>query len=276
MENLNDSGGKKNTNKSVLSGIRVRVLAVAFVFLMLVVSLFVLSGMLHKTKAKLEVITSQKEQLQQKVDKISSEKTELEHEIFIKKSENNKLKLSLDEESKKLVQSKQELEFVRTELERINSLYESEKKERTNLAVENIKLREDSENAKNSLDQLTLAKSSLEQKLKEITSGKSKKNDGVVGVKDGVPVVEVIANGQDIVADILTVNREYNFVVINLGRNNAIKESQLFNVFRSTKKGSTFIGKIQVQKVYDEMSAADILSEEPNQTIQKGDVAQAA
>lgn len=68
-------------------------------------------------------------------------------------------------------------------------------------------------------------------------------------------------------ARILTVNRKFNFVVINLGLQDGLKMADQLKVLKQGKDSAT----IQVEKLYDKFSAASILEEQPAQQIAEGD-----
>ncbi len=68
-------------------------------------------------------------------------------------------------------------------------------------------------------------------------------------------------------AKVVTVNRNFSFVVLNLGAQDEVKAGDTFNV----RRGETSIGQVQIEKVYDRFSAATILKESDKQSIQEGD-----
>ena len=67
---------------------------------------------------------------------------------------------------------------------------------------------------------------------------------------------------------IVVVNREYDFIVMNLGRHHGLSVGQEFAVVR----GGDVLGKVKVEKVYDELSAAAILPESKKEAIREGDL----
>ena len=66
---------------------------------------------------------------------------------------------------------------------------------------------------------------------------------------------------------VVTVNRGFNFVVVNLGTQDKVQPGDTFHI----KRGNTRVGEIQIEKVYDRFSAATILKEAENQSIEEGD-----
>lgn len=68
--------------------------------------------------------------------------------------------------------------------------------------------------------------------------------------------------------EILTVNRKFNFVVVNLGIKDGIKMGETLDIQRRGKS----VGKVQVEKLYDSFSAAAILEENEKTPIKVGDL----
>ena len=70
--------------------------------------------------------------------------------------------------------------------------------------------------------------------------------NGVVIAKEDMPV-----------GHILSINNEFNFIVINLGMENAVEKGTVFVVFRDKK----FLGKVIVEEVFPKMSSCIIIPE---------------
>lgn len=66
---------------------------------------------------------------------------------------------------------------------------------------------------------------------------------------------------------VLTVNRKFNFVVVNLGMQDGIKMGDRLKVFKQGQQCAT----VQVEKLYDKFSAATLLEENPKQQVVEGD-----
>jgi len=63
------------------------------------------------------------------------------------------------------------------------------------------------------------------------------------------------------------VNKDYNFVVINLGLQQGIKINDLFSVYHKEK----YIGDIKVEKLHESMAAAGFVSAQIKDKISEGD-----
>jgi regulator of replication initiation timing len=70
---------------------------------------------------------------------------------------------------------------------------------------------------------------------------------------------------------VVVVNREFEFVVINLGRQHGLEVGQEFEVVRD----QDVLGLVKVEKVYDELSAAAILPASKTHAIREGDTVRA-
>jgi hypothetical protein len=66
---------------------------------------------------------------------------------------------------------------------------------------------------------------------------------------------------------VIVVNREYDFIVVNLGSNQGLTLGQEFHVVR----GDQVLGRVKVEKLYDELSAAAILPNSNKDAIREGD-----
>jgi hypothetical protein len=66
---------------------------------------------------------------------------------------------------------------------------------------------------------------------------------------------------------VLTVNRKFNFVVINQGLQDGLKMGDKLRVLKQGQEVAT----IQIEKLYDKFSAATLLEEDPKQQVVEGD-----
>ncbi len=82
-----------------------------------------------------------------------------------------------------------------------------------------------------------------------------------------VPPVQTPAVVRPSVFKVLTVNRKFNFAVINGGLQDGFKMGDKMKVFRSGKD----IAAVQVEKLYDAFSAATLMEEDPKQPVVEGD-----
>ncbi len=74
-----------------------------------------------------------------------------------------------------------------------------------------------------------------------------------------------ITQGQE--GKVLVLNKEYNFVVVNLGSKEGVVVGDQFSVYR----GDKYIGDVKVEKVQEAMSAAGFLIEGVKNKVKEGD-----
>lgn len=67
---------------------------------------------------------------------------------------------------------------------------------------------------------------------------------------------------------VLSVNRKFNFVVVNVGLRDHVKIGDSLRV----EQGGKLVGRIQVEKLYENFSACTILEEVKNAQIHEGDL----
>lgn len=70
--------------------------------------------------------------------------------------------------------------------------------------------------------------------------------------------------------EVLTVNRKFNFIVVNLGQKDGLKLGDEIPILRDGKS----IGKVQVERIFPDFAAATILQENKQGEIREGDAVQ--
>jgi hypothetical protein len=116
------------------------------------------------------------------------------------------------------------------------------------------------------------SRSDLERELEEVRAEKRElemKTAALAGEKaGGVPLGKVtVSTGLKLKGKVLVVNERYSFVVIDLGARDGVEKGMVLIVHR----GRTFVGKCQVEKVYNRMAAADLVLDWMKDEVQVGD-----
>jgi DNA repair exonuclease SbcCD ATPase subunit len=105
---------------------------------------------------------------------------------------------------------------------------------------------------------------------KIVVSPEPVKTDNVKG-KNKAKVVkenkEVEPAEKGVEGKVLVVNKEYNFVVINLGSKDGVGLGQVFSIYR----GNSYLGDVKVEKLHDSMAAAGFISEDTKAKVKEGD-----
>lgn len=161
-------------------------------------------------------------------------------------------------------------------LARISQMQEDldqQKKLRSDLEKNLNKAQDDVRTIKTELKKIDTEKVKLESKIKnlevksDVELGKIIVSPEVAqaGVKPSVPVVSGAAQGLE--GKVLVLNKEYNFVVINLGAKDGLAAGDLFSVYH----GNNYLGDIKIEKVQDIMSAAGFVSGDVKNKVKEGD-----
>ena len=225
-----------------------------------------------------------------------------EHELRLAVAQSDQLKTTLeamrqakaraDEElariSQELDHSKEELAKAVEVRETLASSIEDREKEITRLtksleqaqndskqiASQLTTLQSERDTAKKQLADLQKAKGELESKVMELSGQPFVElekvrvaNDQETGTEKSAAMPASASSGDLTQGQVVVINREYDFVVVNMGRNRGLSVGQEFQVVRGTE----VLGKVKVEKVYDELSAAAILPESQKNNIREGD-----
>lgn len=197
------------------------------------------------------------EVLRKDLERISSEKTKLRHDYELVNSERKEL-LRIAEKYARLEIEIASLEGKsNTQEEQITTLREYN----SQLQIELKELKDIKESLKQKIEQ-------SEQVLKEkdTTDLVAQKQEPVVKqqfVRGSVDLPTIIVSPQSspsatlvssLKGKIINVNRRYNFVVINLGRNSGLREGMIFEVFRR----NNFVGKIEVIQLREKIAACNV------------------
>ncbi|MFH1407309.1 MAG: hypothetical protein ABIH01_04860 [Candidatus Omnitrophota bacterium] len=219
---------------------------------------------------KLVSVTSTLEERNQEITALTGEKMELEAELERVRGDNDDLEARLaamDEEVRALtasmnaVRSREKRAF--DDMTAVKRQFDVVKREKDAMSVELVKVKKDYESAKNLLDEVRQAKEALEAKVKEFMAKKEVELEKIEVTPEEMQYpAELPAPLQ---GEVLNVNREYNFVVINLGEADGVGVGAAFEVMKGKKK----VGVVQVEKVYEKMSAASIVTEQ-RKNIAKG------
>lgn len=120
------------------------------------------------------------------------------------------------------------------------------------------KLTATDEELRKELEEVRREKRELEREIAERTGN----------IQGAVNVGHVrITTGRRFSGKVLVVNRKYDFVVIDIGKEQGLETGEVLIVHR----GSKFIGKAQVVKVYEKMAAADLVMDWMQEDVQVSD-----
>lgn len=231
-------------------------------------------------------------QLQQQITDLESRQRITEGKLGDVKKQASELTLKLQEANgkvdsliKEMVQRKSELAETSNQLEQSKADLQQQKSLRQDLENRLKDAQDEGKQIKEQIKIIQKQKSELEDKIKNMEGGSSGVELGKVVVSGEPVVIDNTAKGK-IKADnerikaaelkqakankivqtpisailegkVMIVNKEFNFVVINLGSKDKVDVGDEFKVFRDGK----YIGDIKVEKVHESMSAAGFIPE---------------
>jgi hypothetical protein len=165
----------------------------------------------------------------------------------------------------------------------LKSKLANEEKDNSLINEKLTKVSSEFDDVKTQLGQIRMAKEALENRIIDLKRKKELANsvelEKIVVNQDtpAASVGQVQAQSQPFTplpppakleGQVLVVNKEFAFVVVNIGEKDGIKNSQILTVFRGTQP----LGKVQVERIYDTMSSAVILPDQTMKDIQEGDI----
>lgn len=186
--------------------------------------------------------------IQSELKRVSSEKDEIQHNYELV----NKDKEELLERLRSYAQLEEELESSRNENKTLEEKIDTLKKHKLILESDVNKLRQENERFKRNIEE---AKDILKQKDSDEIS-----QTGAWSI-DLPPIVvspqATLDKGlaYSLKGEIVNVNRQYNFVIIDLGYDMGVGEGMVFEVRRQDK----FVGKVEVISVREKIAACNTI-----------------
>ena len=222
---------------------------------------------------ELSLVKTEKEELEQELTDVKAAKDKAEDALAKTKTQVEEAAALLAEEKKSKETLAKSVEDRQKEIDRLGKDLEQFKTERQSFVDQVAKLKTDQDKLQKQLADLEQAKSDLEQKLMEASQQPSVELDKVVvtngeGGESAAGAPPAAASTSGLQGKIIVVNREYDFIVMNLGKNQGLSVGQEFQIVR----GQQVLGRVRVEKLYDELSAAAIMPESNKDAIKEGDV----
>jgi outer membrane murein-binding lipoprotein Lpp len=200
------------------------------------------------TEAKLEESKNQLEMLNNELDKERKAKEEILSNL-------NELKSIIEEKEAKQKALEEDLDRVQKEANRLRAKLKNVEQEKEDLEKK-LKEMELAQKKNVELGEIVVEKQPIVETAKEKVITKKESQ------KEGVSEAKSPLEGK-----VLVVNKDYNFVVINLGIQQGIRLNDVFSVYHKEK----YIGDIKVEKLHDSMAAAGFISEHIKDEIAEGD-----
>lgn len=224
---------------------------------------------------ELLLVKSENEDLDQQLREVRTAKQQIEGELAKIKDQLAKAAQELETERQAKETLAKSVDERQREIDRLGKDLEQNRSERTSMSEQLAQLKKEQETLHTQLAELEQAKVDLESKVLEFSSAHpTVELDKVVVTGTGAQAASTSAAGDQAAAvqgQVVVVNREYDFIVMNLGKNHGLAIGQEFQIVR----GDQVLGRVKVEKVYDELSAAAILPESKKDEIREGDTVKA-
>ena len=261
-----------------------------FIILILVSLSFAGTGFILLQKEKTKNASLQEELDSLKIKQNAAEtkleeykKTISQLDFKLKEAQTNidTLSSTLEQETKAKQEALDQAQQLKTVLQQQKGL-------RDDLETKLGQTQQDAEKAQAQLKEIESRKAQLEAKLKDLEAQvqqtQGQEQSQAQGVELGTIVVGPEASSVSGTAatslqpkeeaitsylegKILVVNKDYNFVVINLGSKDGVNAGDAFALYHNNK----YIGDIKVEKIHESMSAADFTSASIKDVVSEGD-----
>jgi chromosome segregation ATPase len=216
---------------------------------------------------KLALVLKEKKTLEDDLEAARSAKKESEGKISKMEEKIKDLSSQFDSVKQKGEAAIAELEIKKTELAKIKVELDNEKKEKLNISKKLDSLQSDYDKVKRDATKLTNEKIDLEKKITELQERESVDLDKIVVSSNdndsSSEAVKPLMQGK-----VLVVNKEYNFIVSDIGQDKDVQKGTKFDVM----DGPKFLGQAEIDKVYDTMSSATVLPGGKINDMKKGNV----
>ncbi|PIP20182.1 MAG: hypothetical protein COX40_06180 [Candidatus Omnitrophica bacterium CG23_combo_of_CG06-09_8_20_14_all_40_11] len=191
---------------------------------------------------------------------------------------------TLEQETKAKQEALDQVQQLKTDLQQQKGL-------RVDLETKLQQAQKDAEKTQAQLKEIESQKTELEAKIKElevqVQQPQTQQQTQAQGVELGTIVVgpegssvpgqaassvstkqpKEKAVALSLEGKVLVVNKDYNFVVINLGSEDGVNSGDIFALYHNNK----YIGDIKVEKIHESMSAADFTSASTKDAVSEGD-----
>ncbi|MFH1853877.1 MAG: hypothetical protein ABH815_01030 [Candidatus Omnitrophota bacterium] len=179
-----------------------------------------------------------------------------------------KITAQIEEEKKKSKTVILDLSDKKQELEKLKEELGKERKEKLIISKKLEDLQLDYEKTKKEVTKVKNEKLMLENKISELQEKSVNLDKIVINPQGSLPQEPVRPAKELLRGRVLVVNKDYNFVVIDLGQNDEVAKGMVFEIRESTE----FLGKAEIDKVYETMSSATMLPGTNINSIKKGNL----
>ena len=222
-------------------------------------------------EGKLAATLKDKRRLEKELNVNKKIKEETETKIEDLSAKVKTFSLQIEEEKKKSKAATLDLTAKKKDVLNIKEELATERKEKLAISKKLKELQTDYDKAKKDISNLKNQKKMLQNRLSDLEE-KSVDLDTIV-VNPNVTTSNrsttiTRSTRQALKGSVLVVNKEYSFVVTDLGQKDGAKKDMVFEI----QEGARRLGRAQIDKVYDTMSSANILPGSEINNIKKGNL----
>lgn len=223
----------------------------------------------YEKKTRIE-IEEQLDSLNIKKEKIEKELKKINEDMIILEEDLKEKEELIPELEKNLEQVTQAKELLMNEQERIEKEISKAKKESEEAREALREKLQEVTDLKNRLNVAILERDDLRTKISRLALARDKTEnlDKIIVTSSDVND-EIRAHKPPLVTEVLSVNQEYKFLVLNVGLPDGVALGDIFEIFHN----DILIGRVRVEKVHDTLSAADFLNGFKKSKVREGDVA---
>jgi len=240
---------------------KIKVIILIVIFLLLLIFGIAGFALLGREYQKTQTLSKELEQL-------SADKSIIEQDLKTTKQKTTKLDQALRRTNDKIKILSNQIEDEKTsnkdlhdQLESVKSQLTTEKSAKNTLEKRISRLQGDLENFLSRFKDLEQEKVDLEMKLKQYDSN-VELDTIIVGSKKTDQTTITKLSGT-----IVKLNKEYEFLIINIGQDQGVNDGDIFTVYHTGKA----IGDIEIEKANPTMSAANFLPNLKTKIIRESD-----
>jgi len=211
---------------------------------------------------KLASVLKDKRRLEKEVGLGKKAKEESETKIREMEKKIEGFLSQVEEEKNKGKATALDLDAKKRDILKLQEDMEKEKKEKLNISKKLDNLRVDYKKVQEAVRKIKDEKARLEKKLSNLKE-RSIDLDKIVLSPEGTQPSAELLKGR-----ILVVNKDYSFIVTDLGEKQGIKKGTALEI----RNGTELLGRAEVDKIYDTMSSASLLPGTDINKIKKGNL----
>ena len=196
-------------------------------------------------------------ELRKDLDEIKVVKSDLELKLTAAEQQAQALAKQFEEEKKAKLEIAEQIQKKDAEIDRLKTEISSEKSARTDLEQKLKLAQKDYSDLEGKIAKLKRESESAPDRQQRASSDRD------------ISLEKIVVKPSFIEGSVMVVNDEFNFVIVDLGTNNGIQSGMSLSIYRD----DAFLGKVQVEKIYEDMCAAAILPNWTSRNIQEGDKA---